>query len=50
LRVAKPFQITRVARAEADAAKLAAEAKIEVTELEQRALRRFAAEQTKMQE
>jgi hypothetical protein len=47
---AKPFQIKRVAQAKADAAKIAAVAQIEVAELQQRALHRFAAEQTKMQD
>jgi hypothetical protein len=46
---AKPFQIRRVAHAEADAAKITAAAEIEVTELHQRAMRRFIAEETKKQ-
>ena len=46
---AKPFQIRRIACAEADAAKITAAAEIEVAELQQRAVRRFVAEETKKQ-
>lgn len=45
----EPYQIRRIARAEADADKIRAIAQIEVTELQQRALRRFLAEEAKKQ-
>lgn len=45
----KPYQIKRVAEAEADAQKIRAAAQIEVTELQRRALRRFFAEEAKKQ-
>lgn len=41
----RPWQIKRVAQAEAVALKIEAEARIEISELEQRALRRFVAEE-----
>lgn len=47
--IAKPFQIVRVARAEADAELIRAKARIQVMELEERALNRFVAEETKKQ-
>lgn len=46
----KPYQIRRVANAEADAMKIEAAAQIEVTELQQRALRRFISEEEKKQQ
>lgn len=46
----RPFQTRRVARADADAAIIEAKAKIEVTELEQRAIRRFVVEEGKKQQ
>jgi len=46
----EPHQIRRIAHAKADAEKIAATAAIEVTELQQRALRRFVAEETKKQD
>ena len=46
----EPFQIRRIAHAKADAAKIAATADIEITELQQRAIRRFVAEETKKQD
>lgn len=46
----KPFQIKRVAKAEAEAEKIRALSKIETTELEQRALRRFIFEEKRKQE
>ena len=48
--VAKPWQIRRVAGAEADAKLILAEADIKITELQQRAARRFIEEETKSQE
>lgn len=45
----RPFQIRRVAQAEADAEKTRAAAKIEVAELERRALHRFLNEEAKKQ-
>lgn len=45
----EPHQIKRLATAKADAAKIETLAKIETTELQQRALRRFLAEETKQQ-
>ena len=47
--VFKPWQIRRVASAEADADKIKAVSKIETTELEQRAMQRFVREEAKMQ-
>jgi hypothetical protein len=44
--VYKPHQIKRVAKAEAEAAKTLAMSKLEITELEQRALQRFLEEET----
>lgn len=46
----KPFQIKRVARAEAAADEIRAAGQIKITELEQRALRRFVGEEGKKQE
>ena len=46
----EPGQIRRIAHAQADAKKITAVADIEVTELQRRALRRFVAEETKMQD
>jgi len=47
--VFKPWQIRRVARAEADVDQIKALSKIETTELEQRALQRFMYEEAKKQ-
>ena len=46
----KPYQIRRVAQAEAEADKIKAEAKIEITDLHRRALTRFIAEEAKKQD
>ena len=46
----KPYQIRRIASAEADADKIKALNKIEITELQQRALRRFVFEEAKKQD
>jgi len=46
----KPYQIRRVVQAEADATKIQEVAKIEVTELQRRALHRFIQEEAKRQE
>lgn len=46
----KPYQIKRVAKAEAEAEKIRVLSKIETTELEQRALRRFIFEEKRKQE
>jgi len=46
----KPNQIKRIAKAQADAAKIEAESQIEIHELQQRALSRFVAEESKKQE
>ena len=46
----KPYQIRQVARAEADAEIIKALAQIEITELQQRALHRFAFEEAKKQD
>ncbi len=43
--IAKPFQIRRVAQAEIDAEIIKAKGQIKITELERRALQRFAAEE-----
>jgi hypothetical protein len=45
----KPWQIRRVAQAEAEADKIKAEARIEITDLQQRALYRFIFEEAKKQ-
>lgn len=45
----KPYQIRRVALAEADAGRIEAAAKIEITELQRRAMARFFAEEAKKQ-
>lgn len=45
----KPYQIKRVARAEAEARKIKAEAELEVSELQERALNRFVAEEARKQ-
>lgn len=45
----KPYQIRRIAKAEAEAEKIRALADIEIKELQQRALVRFVAEETKKQ-
>ena len=45
----KPYQIRRVAQAEAEAKKIEAVADIEITEIQQRALFRFIAEESKKQ-
>lgn len=45
----KPSQIRRVAQAEADAEKIEAAARIEITELQRRAMARFFAEEAKKQ-
>ena len=45
----KPYQIKRIAKAEAEAEKIRALANIEIKELQQRALVRFVAEETKKQ-
>ena len=47
--IARPSQIRRVASAEADAKVILAEADIKITELQQRAARRFIVEETKNQ-
>ncbi|MFC2063077.1 DUF2806 domain-containing protein [Chloroflexota bacterium] len=46
----KPWQIRRVAQAQADAEVIIAKAKIEITELQQRALTRFVVEESKKQD
>lgn len=46
----EPHQIKRIADAKAGAAKIEAAANIEITELQQRALRRFVAEEMKQQD
>lgn len=48
--VFRPYQIRRIARAEADADKIRALAQIEVTEVQKRALQRFVAEEVKKQD
>ncbi len=48
--IAKPWQIKRVAQAEADAALIEANARVQVTEIEQRALIRMVREEGKKQE
>jgi hypothetical protein len=48
--IAKPWQITRVAKAEAEAKKIAAIADLEITDLQQRALKRLVLEEEKNQE
>ena len=47
---ARPWQIRRVAKAEADAAIIAAESHVHITELQQRAVQRFVTEETRKQE
>lgn len=47
--LAKPWQIRRVARAEAEVEKLKAEAQIEITEIHRRAIQRFIAEEANRQ-
>lgn len=47
--IAKPWQIRRVAKAEAEADKIRAIAHIEIDELQRRALQRFVAEEAKKQ-
>ncbi len=46
----KPYQIKRVAKAEAEAEIIRAQAQIEITELQRRALTRFIAEEAKKQQ
>lgn len=46
----KPFQIKRVAKAEAEAELIKAQAQIEISELQKRALTRFVAEEAQKQE
>ncbi|MDD4875711.1 MAG: DUF2806 domain-containing protein [Dehalococcoidales bacterium] len=46
----KPYQIRRVAKAEADAAIIGAQAQIEVTNIQRRALTRFVSEEAKKQD
>jgi carbamoylphosphate synthase small subunit len=48
--VAKPWQLTRVAKAEAKADIIRSQAKIEISELERRALERMVREEGKKQE
>jgi hypothetical protein len=47
--VARPYQIVRIAKAEAKASRIQAEGEIEVKNLQRRALRRFVAEEAKKQ-
>jgi hypothetical protein len=47
--VFKPFQITRVAKAEAEAEVIRAEAQIQVSDLQRRAMYRFLAEEARKQ-
>jgi len=47
--VFKPYQIVRVARAEAEASRVQAEAQIQVTDLHRRAMHRFLEEEAKKQ-
>src|SRR5688572_23724780 len=46
----KPYQIRRVAAAEADAEKIHALAQLEISDLQRRALQRFVAEEAKRQD
>ncbi|HYN80035.1 MAG TPA: DUF2806 domain-containing protein [Gemmatimonadaceae bacterium] len=46
----QPYQIRRIAKAEADAAKIEASAQIEVSELQRRALQRFLVEEARRQD
>jgi hypothetical protein len=46
----KPYQITRVAQAQAEAKKIEALSKIEINEIQRRALTRFVAEEAKKQD
>ena len=48
--VFKPFQIKRVAKADAQAALIRAESEIKITELHRRAIHRFFNEEAKKQE
>ena len=48
--VFKPYQIVRVAKAEAEADRIRADAQIEISDLHRRALRRFLEEEAKKQE
>lgn len=48
--IAKPWQITRVAKAEAEASKIKALAQFEINEMEQRALERMVRSEAKRQE
>ena len=48
--IAKPWQIRRIAQAEADAAMIEANARVQVSEIEQRALVRMVREEGKQQE
>jgi hypothetical protein len=45
----RPYQIKRIARAEAEADIIRAQGQIEVTDLQRRAMRRFVAEEAKKQ-
>lgn len=45
----KPYQIERVARAEAEAAKIRAKTEVEISELQERAINRFVAEEAQKQ-
>lgn len=47
--VFKPYQIVRVAKAEAEAARIQEESKIQITDLQKRALHRFLVEEAKKQ-
>jgi hypothetical protein len=47
--VFKPYQIVRVAKAQAEAEKIQAQAKIEITDLQRRAMQRFLEEEGKRQ-
>lgn len=49
-RVNKPYQIVRLAKAEAEAARIQAQSQIEVTDLQRRAMHRFLEEEGKKQE
>ena len=46
----RPYQIKRIARADAEADIIRAQGQIEVTDLQRRAMRRFVAEESKKQE
>src|SRR5271169_5455329 len=47
--VFKPYQIVRVAKAEAEAERIQAEARIQITDLHRRAMHRFLEEEAKKQ-